>query len=112
MSFVRKNFICTKKSGPITNVKLVIKVNLFQLSHRIKKHLSMQVVPIHINTGEKSFCIFQRFESRFFSDKVKKRRDESRAAVTSKMERFVIIVNGWNPLTIITKHSIFDVAVA
>ena len=72
----------------------------------------MQVVPIHINTGEKSFCIFQRFDSRFFSDKVKKRRDESRAAVTSKMERFVIIVNGWNPLTIITKHSIFDVAVA
>ena len=26
------------------------------------------------------------------------------------MERFVIIVNGWKPLTIITKHSILDVA--
>ena len=26
------------------------------------------------------------------------------------MERFAIIVNGWRPLTIITKHSILDVA--
>ena len=37
---------------------------------------------------------------------------ESRAAATSKMERFVIIVNGWKPLTIITKRSISDVAAA
>ena len=28
------------------------------------------------------------------------------------MEHFVIIVNGWKPLTIITKHSILDVAAA
>ena len=28
------------------------------------------------------------------------------------MECFVIIVNGWEPLTIITKHSILDVAAA
>ena len=34
----------------------------------------------------------------------------SRAAATSKMERFVIIVNGWKPLTIMTKRSILDVA--
>ena len=34
----------------------------------------------------------------------------SRAAATSKMERFVIIDNGFQPLTIITKRSIFDVA--
>ena len=34
----------------------------------------------------------------------------SRAAATSKMERFVIIVNGFQPLTIITKRSIIDVA--
>ena len=39
-------------------------------------------------------------------------RDGSRAAATSKMEYFVIIVNGFKPLTIITKHSILDVAVA
>ena len=37
-------------------------------------------------------------------------RGESRAAATSKMERFVIIVNGFQPLTIITKRSILDVA--
>ena len=36
-------------------------------------------------------------------------RDGSRTATTSTMERFVIIVNGWKPLTIITKHSILDV---
>ena len=37
-------------------------------------------------------------------------RGGSRAAATSKMECFVIIVNGSKPLTIITKHSILDVA--
>ena len=42
----------------------------------------------------------------------KKFRGGSRAAATSKMERFVIIVNGWKSLTIITKQSIFDVAAA
>ena len=39
-------------------------------------------------------------------------RDGSRAAATSKTERFVIIVNGFQPLTIITKCSILDVATA
>ena len=29
---------------------------------------------------------------------------------TSKMEHFVIIVNGWKPLTIITKSFIINVA--
>ena len=33
-------------------------------------------------------------------------------AATSKMERFVIIVNGWKLLTIITKRSILNVAAA
>ena len=37
-------------------------------------------------------------------------RGGSRTAATSKMELFVIIVNGWKPLTIITKSSILDVA--
>ena len=31
-------------------------------------------------------------------------RGGSRTAATSKIERFVIIVNGWKPLTIITKQ--------
>ena len=39
-------------------------------------------------------------------------RGGSRAAATSKMEHFVIIVNGWKPLTVITKGSILDVAAA
>ena len=33
-----------------------------------------------------------------------------RTAATSKLEQFVIIVNGWKPLTIILKSSILDVA--
>ena len=37
------------------------------------------------------------------------RRGGSRTAATSKMERFVIIVNGCKPSTIITKYSILDV---
>ena len=41
-----------------------------------------------------------------------KNRGGSRAAATSKMERFVIIVNGWKLLTIITNRSILDVAAA
>ena len=39
-------------------------------------------------------------------------RGGSRAAATSKMEHFVIIVNGFQPLTIITKCSTLDVAAA
>ena len=39
-------------------------------------------------------------------------RGGSRAAATSKIERFVITVNGFQPLTIITKRSILDVAAA
>ena len=39
-------------------------------------------------------------------------RGRSRAAATSKIERFVIIVNGQKTLTIITKSSILDVAPA
>ena len=37
-------------------------------------------------------------------------RGGSRTAATSKIERFVIIVNGLKPLTIITKRSNLDVA--
>ena len=37
-------------------------------------------------------------------------RGGSKAAATSKRKHFVIIVNGWKPLTIIPKHSILGVA--
>ena len=39
-------------------------------------------------------------------------RGGSRAAATSKMKRFVMIVNGCMPLTIITPRSALDVAAA
>ena len=39
-------------------------------------------------------------------------RDGSKTAATSKMDRFVIIVNGFQQITIITKRSILDAAAA
>ena len=39
-----------------------------------------------------------------------KLRGGSRTAATCKVELFVIIVNGWKPVTIITKSSTLDVA--
>ena len=42
----------------------------------------------------------------------KRNRGGFRATATSKMECFMIIVNGWKTLTIITKRSILDVAAA
>ena len=38
-------------------------------------------------------------------------RGGSRAPATSKMERFGIIVNAFQPLTIITKRSASDIAI-
>ena len=55
----------------------------------------------------------QRFSERFFIDSHDYLiRGRCRAAVTSKMECFVIIVNGLKPLSIITKQSILDLAAA
>ena len=45
----------------------------------------------------------------YFQDKALA-RGESRTATTSKMKHFVIVVNGLQPLTIIKKYSILDVA--
>ena len=52
----------------------------------------------------------QQFEHNALSSEFP--RGGSWAAATSKMERFVIIVNGWKPLTIIPKRSILDAAAA
>ena len=60
-----------------------------------------------------SFLLLYSFYDKFYiNDKLEltKTRSVSRAAATSKIECFEIIVNGWNPLTIITKRSILDVA--
>ena len=51
------------------------------------------------------YAIFIRLLLTFY-----KTRGGPRAAATSKMECFAIIVNGFQPLTITTKHSILDVA--
>ena len=60
--------------------------------------LKIRVVPIMVLN--KTACFLQQT----------KLRDGSRTSVTSKMELFVIIVNGFQPLTITTKWSILDVA--
>ena len=39
-------------------------------------------------------------------------RGGSKTATTSNMMRLVTIINGWKPLTIITRYSILDVAAA
>ena len=51
---------------------------------------------------------------RFFDEKSLLLDSErrSRTAATSKMVRFVILVNDWKPLIIITKCSILDVSAA
>ena len=49
---------------------------------------------------------FMNSSSFYLLEKVNNSRGGSRAAATSKMERFVIIVNGFQSLTIITKRSI------
>ena len=48
----------------------------------------------------------------FFSDVCISGRGGSRADATSKIERFAIIVNGSQPLTIIKKRAILDIAAA
>ena len=61
-----------------------------------------------LNAGPK--CYTSLLRRMLYDEKIP--RGGSRAAATSKMETFVIIVNGFQPLTIITKRSILDVAAA
>ena len=51
---------------------------------------------------------FGKFPGNIFNSDLS--RGGSRTAATSKIELFVIIVNGFQPLTIIIKCSILDVA--
>ena len=57
-------------------------------------------------------CKTRNTMKELFLTKIDLIRGGSRAAATSKMDCFLIIVNGFQPLTIITKHSILDVAAA
>ena len=53
---------------------------------------------------------FNSFTARLKFSLLDVARGGSRTAATSKMEHFVLIVNGWRSLTIITKSFLFDVA--
>ena len=64
-------------------------------------------------SAQKNFCLESTIPLKYL--KLNENRwcsGGSRAAAASKMEHFVIIVNGWMSLTIITKRSIMDVAAA
>ena len=67
------------------------------------KHLSLFL--------NKVATLAQVFSCEFYGI-FKNTRDGSRNAAPSKIEHLVIIVNGWKPLTIITRSSILDVAAA
>ena len=73
----------------------------------LKSYAQSALTPRHERrwiTANNKYCLL-KFKS-------KGSRDGSRTAATSKMELLVIIVNGIQPLTIITKCSILDVAAA
>ena len=63
----------------------------------------------HVNIVWLHVVVFGEHDILHFWDNVLF-RDGSRAAATSKMERFAIIVNSFQPLPIITKHSILNIA--
>ena len=64
------------------------------------------------NSAKLNASAYTDWSSSSIFSRVSLYRGGSRTAATSKMERFVIIANGWKPLTIITKHFIIDVAAA
>ena len=66
--------------------------------------------PLAHHQNAPSLSLFCSYYFGRYSSESTQLRGGSRAAATPKMECFVIIVNGFQPLTIITKHSILDVA--
>ena len=72
------------------------------LTSETVKDLKTVILPCKVN------CLIRHNFKMFYFDNMF--RGGSSAAAKSKMERFVIIVNGFQPLPIITKHSILDVA--
>ena len=78
-------------------------IRIIQIKNNIWTLLN--IFKLYIFSINKYHCAFTNFSNT-------KTRGGSRTAVTSKMERFVIIVNGWKPLTIIIERSILHVAAA
>ena len=64
----------------------------------------------HHSTSDFANVSMMQSKKNIDSDNEQISRGGSRTAATSKMERFVMIVNGFQPLTIVTKHSILVVA--
>ena len=98
------------------------KIQLYVLEANTKSKQSSDLfcnlLPIHCSHGTNLMHLDTAYQSSHFACHYLSChlhytfRGGSRAAATSKMECFAIIVNGWKPLTIITKHSILDVAAA
>ena len=78
------------------------------------KWMILKVIHSFIRSFTCGFLMFSRGIERTINMKwikgICELRGGSRTAATLKMEHFVIIVNGWKPLTIITERSILDVA--
>ena len=83
------------KVAEATNFYLQKKLIFSKVANLLCHNYILKVFLVFRNT---SFWLFPKI------------RGVSRTAATSKMERFVIIVRGWKPLTIITKRSILDIA--
>ena len=66
----------------------------------------------NLNVISGNFCSFQNFKELYIFRFKSSRGGSRSSAATSKMERFVIIVNGFQLLTIVTKRSIFSIASA
>ena len=91
------------------NISLQTRQSLNLLANKMCNLLAYNCIICQQNMQLHNLLAYKMWCLLFFPTKI---RDGSRAAATSKMECFVIIVNGFQPLTIITKHSIVDVAAA
>ena len=109
--------VLTEVTSQLVNDKVIstVALNTTENMQRLSKHQTSEVFAIPrdvfdstvLNTHLITHWIFLLLQRAF---NVMVARGGSRAAATSRMEYFVIIVNGVEPLTIITKHSILDVA--
>ena len=88
----------------------IVSFNQQSIDHEVMKICLERLTSIILMCSEsnqvcRSFCCYAWNNQKKVSCK-----GGSTVAETSKMERFVIIVNGFQPLTITTKRSILDVA--
>ena len=91
---------------------LLLKLPATAVELRFRRGLSLVFKPGFTKLPFLKSSVYQLVNCNVFPRFTYQARGGSRAAATSKMERFVIIVNGWKSLTVITKCSILDVAAA